>query len=295
MTRAVAYAHAGEILQGAVQRDGQIHRVLVSLSTPELRSTALFRPQSEGGLRVFPFWKRKSLRAAALALEAIGKATANGVIEISDEIPICRGWGSSTSDCVAVIRAVASCYSANLASEAIARIAQEAETSSDGTMFGDRVAAFLHCEGRVLEELGPSLPRLRMVAVEPASGTCGVSTDDLCRPRYTGAQLDCFNALIERTRAALRAGDSSGIGAVASASAAINQSFLPKPHYEAVTWVAEQTHAAGVAAAHSGTLLVLLYPDGEDAHDRLAEALARLSSRGLHNTRELRSWSGSPK
>jgi uncharacterized protein involved in propanediol utilization len=293
MTSAVAHGHAGEVLQGAVQSDGQIRRVLVSLPAPELRSTALFHPQCKGGLRVAPAWKRKSLRAVALTLETLGKTHASGVMELSDEIPVCRGWGSSTSDCVAAIRAVAACYSVNLAPQAIARIAQQAETSTDGTMFGDRVVAFLHCEGRALEELGPCLPRLRMLAVEPASAADGVCTDGLCRPQYTASQIDRFTVLLARIRAALRAGDATAIGAVASASAAINQSFLPKPHFDVTTCVAERTHAAGVAAAHSGTVLVLLYPDGEDAGERIAEARTRLVACGLHNTRELRSWSDS--
>lgn len=291
MTGAVAHGHAGEILQGAVQSGGQIRRVLVSLPAPELRSTALFHPQSEGGLRVLPLWKRKSLRAAALTLESLGKSGTSGVMELSDEIPICRGWGSSTSDCVATIRAVATCYSASLTPEAIARIAQQAETSTDGTMFGDRVMAFLHCEGRVLEELGPCLPRLRILAVEPAGAVEGVRTDRLRRPRYTSAQIDRFAILLARIRTALLARDAAAIGAVANASAVINQSFLPKPHFDVVTRVAERTHASGVAAAHSGTVLVLLYPDGDDTGERIAEARARLAACGLRKILELRSWS----
>ncbi len=291
MTRAVANGHAGEVLQGAVQSDGKIRRVLVSLPAPELRSIAVFHPQCEGGLRVLPSWKRKSLRAAALTLEALGETGANGLIELTDEIPTCRGWGSSTSDCVAAIRAVASSYGVNLAPETIARIAQQAEASTDGTMFGDRVVALLHCEGRPFEELGPCLPRLRMLAVEPAGADEGICTDRLCRPRYTTAQIERFTVLLSRTRAASRANDAAAIGAVASASAAINQAFVPKPHFEAVTGVAERTHAVGVAAAHSGTLLVLLYPDGEDAGEKITEARARLVACGLHTTRELRSWS----
>jgi uncharacterized protein involved in propanediol utilization len=289
MTSGTAHGHAGEILQGAIERDGEVRRILVSLPAPGLKSKAVFHPRRKGGLRVFPVWKRKSLRAAALALQTLGRSEESGVIELSDEIPVGRGLGSSTSDCVAAIRAVAAHFRAVCAPDTIARIAQQAEGSSDGTMFDHRVVAFLHCEGAVLEELGAALPKMRMLVVEPDGEARCVRTDELQRPRYSARQIDLFQRLRTRLRTALDAGDAAAIGAVASASAAINQSFLPKSHFDAVTQIGTQTQALGVAAAHSGTVLMMLYR--ESSHLQIAEARTMLAARGLEDIRELCTWS----
>jgi uncharacterized protein involved in propanediol utilization len=250
----------------------------------------VFCPLPEGGLRVHPAWKCKSLRAAALTLEMLGRSGQSGIIALSDEIPVCRGLGSSTSDCVAVIRAVAAHSQVVCGPETIARIAQQAEQSSDGAMFEGRVVAFLHCEGAVLEELGDSLPKMRMLVVEPGGVEC-VRTNELHRPQYSAAQIDLFHRLLARLRAALDVGDTAAIGAVASASAEVNQCFFPKPHFEVVASVAAQTRALGVAAAHSGTVLVLLYPEGADAGMQIAGARVTLAARGLDEVRELCTWS----
>jgi uncharacterized protein involved in propanediol utilization len=201
--------------------------------------------------------------------------------------------GSSTSDCVAVIRAMAQHCRTSLDPESIARIAHQAERSSDSTMFGGRVVAFLHTEGCALENLGASLPRLRVLAVEPPGPCEDVCTDLLRRPRYVAAQIESYNRLLIRLRGALERNDVAEIGAVASASAAVNQEFLPKPHFDAVTSVAARTQALGVAAAHSGTILALLYP--ENANGNIAAARDLLSAQKLDHVRDLRTWPDTPE
>jgi uncharacterized protein involved in propanediol utilization len=288
---AIAIGHAGEILQGSVCRNGRSRRVLVSLPTPELWAEATFTPSTEGALRVFPTWKRKSLRAAGLAFRQFGGPDASGSISISDNIPVCRGLGSSTTDCVAAIRAVARWFKASLPAETVASLAQQAEGASDSTMFGDEAVAFLHCEGSVLERFGKRLPHLRMLVVEPAPTPRGIRTERLRRPNYTVAQMDQFQELLTRLKAAVQLGDAHTVGAVATASATINQNFLPKPHFDFVMSVAGQTGALGVAAAHSGTVLVLLYEAGDKAPEKATEARVRLAERCLSISMDLKSGS----
>ena len=285
--RAAANGHAGEILQGAVQSAICLHRFLVSLPAPEFRSSAIFRPSSKGGLRVSPVWKQKSLRAARLVFQTFGAPDTSGSLRLSGNIPVCRGLGSSTSDCVAAIRAVATWCQVNPSAEAVAKLAQQAEGSSDSTMFGEQVVAFHHCEGTVHEYLGSELPLLRMLLVESLPASPGVRTDRLQRPDYTTAQIDCFAELLVKLKEAVKTCDARGIGSVATASAVINQNFFPKPHFGAVIQVADQSSALGVAAAHSGTLLVLLYEAGGDSNERVSEARARLATHSLSADRDL--------
>jgi len=285
--RASAIGHVGEILQGAAQSGSCLHRFLVSLPAPEFRASATFRPSSKGGLRVSPVWKQKGLRAANLAFHAFGSPDTSGLVRLSSNIPVCRGLGSSTSDCVAAIHAAAAWCQADPSAETVAKLAQQAEGSSDSTMFGEQVVAFRHCEGTVHEYLGKGLPLLRALLVESVPASRGVRTDRLQRPDYTATQIDCFAQLLSKLKETIQAGDARGIGAVATASATINQQYFPKPHFGPVIQVAEQSGALGVAAAHSGTLLVLLYAAEGDSGARISEARARLAGHGLSANQDL--------
>lgn len=284
-----AIGHAGEILQGVVESDGRLHRMLVSLPAPALQAKAAFRRSSRPGLEVFPRWRQKSLLAAELACREFGDLHLGGLIEIQSDIPVGCGLGSSTSDCVAAIRAVAKSCGGLATAESIARITQQAEGSSDGTMFEDCLVAFLHCEGRVHQYFDGRLPAFRMLIAEPAERNVRVNTDSLRRPDYSSNEIDCFHRLLAQLNAAVKTGDASAIGAVASVSSAINQRYLPKPHYDVVMRTAEQTGALGVAAAHSGTVLVLLYNDNLAADERVFEARRLLREYQLTVQLDLRS------
>ena len=102
--RAEAIGHAGEVLQGAVRLGDVVEPFLVTLPAPLFRSTATV--STANGWSVHPDWKTKALRAAQLACESWGQRSPLKIL-IDSEIPVARGCGSSTADCVAVIRAVA--------------------------------------------------------------------------------------------------------------------------------------------------------------------------------------------
>lgn len=289
-----AIGHTGEILQGAVFDGDRVRRVLVSLPVHGLWSRAEFRPAATSGLRVLPEWKQKSLRAARLTLEAFEGKKPSGVLRISSNIPVCRGFGSSTSDCVAAIRAVVAALGVSVSPEMIARIAQAAESSIDGTMFDGRLVALLHCEGVVHEYFAGSAPDLLVLVADTPPEGAGIETDSVRRPQYTSEQIELFQTLLRRLRRAVEKQDTREVGAVASASAGLNQAFAPKPHFVHVMRVAEQTSALGVAAAHSGTLLALLYAPGTAGEACIAEARRLLADSGLTTTPLLRtSRSGS--
>jgi uncharacterized protein involved in propanediol utilization len=288
---ATAHGHAGELLQGALLHEGELRRFLVSLPAPALRSCARFLPSSESELRVTPVWKCKSARAAQLMLAALGLPRQGGALLLSDEIPSGRGLGSSTSDCVAAMRAVALHYGARPTEEQLARLAHQAEQASDSTMFAGGLTAFLHCEGRLLERLEGAIPKLRMLTVEAREKLSPFHTNEAPRPHYSHEQMECFARLLGQLRAAIAVGDLRALGAVASASAAINQEFFPKPHYEPIAHIAQSTQALGLAAAHTGTVLTLLYPEQAHHDDRIQKAKAQLQFCGLSRVRELCTWS----
>jgi uncharacterized protein involved in propanediol utilization len=70
------------------------------------------------------------------------------------------------------------------------------------------------------------------------------------------------------------------VGRVASASAGINQRYLPKPHFSELMRLSEDVGAAGLQVAHSGTVAGLLFdprrPELEARVGRAEHGLDRL-------------------
>ncbi|EDY50606.1 GHMP kinase, partial [Streptomyces clavuligerus] len=158
-----APCHHGEILQG-VFRDGtgRARHALVTLPLdgPGTRARFVRRPGSPPEeLSVVPPDRTKALRAAALTLRECalrrGERPCGGTLRLRGDIPVGLGMGSSTSDVIAAVRAVADSYGLRLPPSAVARLAVGAERASDPLMLDGRPLLFAQREGRVLEVLGP--------------------------------------------------------------------------------------------------------------------------------------------
>ena len=77
-----------------------------------------------------PGGKWKARRAAEIALARLGRGGAGGRLTLRCRAPERLGLGSSTSDAVAAIRAVANAFGARVSAEEISAIAVEAEPES---------------------------------------------------------------------------------------------------------------------------------------------------------------------
>lgn len=287
-------AHHGEILQGVFEGSGgRLVRALATLPSGGFGSEARFEPAA-GDITVEPADRRKARRAAFLTARRLGRGVGcGGRLIVSGGAPVGWGMGSSTSDVVASIRAVADSFGEELAPEAIARLAVEAEGASDPVMFGDRALLFAHREGRVVECLGGRLPPLEVVGVRCPDSNGAVETLDLPEFRYTRHEVAAFAALLRLLRRAVRERSVRRVGEVASASARMNQRRLPKSGFEGTMEVARQTGAAGLNVAHSGCVAGLLFDPQDPAAEHRIEDARRLLAR-LH----LKSWRfkiGAPK
>lgn len=230
-------------------------RGLVTLPCPLYCSRATFTQDLSGQVRVLPGWREKARRAAELTLLEIGPGV-GGCLEIASDVPLGRGLGSSTSDVLAAIWAVADSFGLVLSPVGVARLAVEAETASDSLMFDRGAVLFAHREGTLIEDFGADLPPLHVLGF----GTGG-SVDTLAyQPaRYTEQELDVFGELRAKLRQALAARDCALMGQVATASTWINQKHLPIPHLDEVCAVAADVGALGVQTAHSGNVAGILF------------------------------------
>jgi uncharacterized protein involved in propanediol utilization len=271
---ASAPIHHGEILQGSFRVGGRIRRGLVTLPCPLYRAHATFRPVPGGTVRVRPSWREKALRAAELTLEEVSPST-GGCLEMDSDVPLCRGLGSSTSDVLAAIRAVANSFGIVLPPATVARLALQAETASDSLMFDQAAVLFAHCEGELIEDFGVPLPPLHVLGFGAGDPLSTLSS----RPaRYTGQELDRFNELWFLLRHAIAGQDTALLGEVATAGTRINQRHLPLPRFEEVCAAAAEAGAVGVHTARSGDIGGLLFdshaPD-LDFRVELAQKLLR--------------------
>lgn len=255
---ATAIGHAGEILQGAFRGADGIHRFLCSLPAPTLVSRAEIVPTPGQSLSVDPAWAWKALRAARLLVESELDREPECQVRIVSNIPVAKGCGSSTADVVATLRALRFYLRSPLDETALARLAVRAEGASDGPAL-PFPAIFRHREGEVEEALPGGFPPMQ-VMVADAQPESTVTTLTLALPRYSDGQLGAFGDLRRRLRLAFLNADAAGIGEIASASARLNQPYLPKPRLEEIIEMVERGGGYGVAAAHSGTALALLFP-----------------------------------
>ena len=107
---AIAIGHHGELIQGVFEGEkARLHRVLVTLPALRLKSEARFETSEITNLTVDPAHKAKAAAAARLTLDLL-KTTDGGTLSIKSSIPVGRGYGSSTADVVAAIRAVSSAH-----------------------------------------------------------------------------------------------------------------------------------------------------------------------------------------
>jgi uncharacterized protein involved in propanediol utilization len=257
-------AQHGELFQGQIEDDsGALTRCLLSLPCRSLSSTAEFTPDDSGTVIVFPPHKTKAKTVVELTLAYFTAHPIGGVLHIRSSIPEAKGYGSSTADCVASVLSVADAL--------------------HSFMFRSAVL-FAHRNGIVLEDYGKDVPPLDVVGVDAAEDEL---VDTLRHPPavYSWQQIQSFRTLSCALGRAIRTGDTCLLGRVATASARINEQFLPKPRFRELLNLAEQSGALGVSVAHSGTILSVLFDSRDPLLEQKRERLERgVDQLGITNT-----------
>jgi uncharacterized protein involved in propanediol utilization len=281
---ATCMAHHGEILQGVFSdAPGSLRRGLVTLPWAQRSVTAEFRPAMGPDIRVNPLARStaKALRAARLTLDDLQNPEIGGELILTGDIPVGKGCGSSTCDVVATIRAVADACQSVLTCEHIALLAVASEGAVDATMFAEAAILFGHRDGSVIEAFSRPLPPLEVLGFDTADEHRGVDTLRLEGSSYSVAEIDLFAALRVQLREAIETGDPHSVGSTASASAEVNQRFLPKPHFAQLQTICRESGAVGLQVAHSGTVAGFLFDVSDRRREkgiaRATEALGRLS------------------
>jgi uncharacterized protein involved in propanediol utilization len=273
-----AIAQHGELFQGAIcDEHGSLHRCLVSLPCPRLYSKGKFVSSDCNGVVVVPANKQKACCAAALTLTTLGAPFKGGILTLESNIPEGKGLGSSTADCTAAVLAVSAALQRRLAAHETAELVVRAETASGNIMF-ERVVLFAHREGKVLEQYLHPLPRMVMLGFDSEAERI-VETLHFPPAVYSTGEVEKFKVLTAALRRAIQTQDVRLLGRVATASAEINQRFLVKPLFREICDVMRESDALGVAVAHSGTVVAILFDYEDPGRERkITVALKLLAS-----------------
>jgi uncharacterized protein involved in propanediol utilization len=276
-----ASGHHGELLQGVFEdRNGRLHRGLVTLPLSRLVAKATFNPAPTPDVTTQPSSKVKAGLAAAKTLSHLG-VSEGGVLHIESNIPIGHGYGSSTADVVAAIRAVAAAHDVRLQPSRVSQLAVAAERASDALAFNGHAVLFAQREGAVLEDFGGSLPPLLLVGFK-AKGGRPINTLELPPARYDSLEIQQFRVLRALIAYAVRYQDPNCLGRAATASALLSQRHLPKQHLERVIDIAKAAGACGVQVAHSGSLLGILFDHaGKNLRQRAQSVATSVRSCGF--------------
>lgn len=266
----------GECVQGRLP-DG---RFFLITSPIGLSSRADFTIDlALGDVVVEPAGLDKSLGAVKRYLEE-ESLPASGVLSIDTPLGFGQGFGTSTGDITASLRAAAAAWGRSIAPARIARIAIDIEPT-DGSMYPGCVA-FAHREGVLLEPLG-ALPRFEAIVTLPGGTVDTAKFDEYRRDYFYGPrdQDDLLTAW-RMVRHANRTGDVGVMAAAATMSTRINEVLLPKLLFREMLEFAERTGIEGLMAAHSGTALAFIFDPMRPGYlDRLMAARAFVQSLGL--------------
>ena len=271
----------GELAQGMV--DGNYFLVTCPI---DMHSSAMVTLCEGGGRVDAPPDAPKSRRAVELTLAFLERKDVDVRLTLSSPLPRGKGMASSTADVSAAIAATAIALgeAENMPAKTIAEIALQIEPS-DGVMLPG-IAMLDHKRGSVMTTLGTP-PPMRVVALDFGGDVDTLAFNGVNRDGVLREMQPEFEEALDLVERGIRTGSAPEIGAGATRSAIANQRLLYKPQLDTVLRLAEDVGAVGVNAAHSGTVLGMLFEDdAELAEYAISQAWENLFGiRRIYNRR----------
>jgi L-threonine kinase len=179
--------------------------------------------------------------------------------------------GSSTADIAGTIYAVGQALGCPFSPRRVAELALEIEPT-DGSVFPD-VVIFDHRQGLIFESLGPP-PALGILCLDHGGEVDTVEFNRSDRSIALRETEPTTRRALQYIQEGFALQRPDLIGAGTTLSAQANQCILFKPTLDAVCRFAEDTGAVGVVAAHSGSVLGVLFDPGR-CDGRQLQRLAR--------------------
>ncbi|MDE2753678.1 MAG: hypothetical protein OXI83_13965 [Gemmatimonadota bacterium] len=190
-----------------------------------------------------------------------------------DEIPRGVGFGSSTADLGAALRAAADALDLPEPCDAVVRAALQVEPTSGSLIPG--IVLFDHRKGTIREPLGPP-PPLNILCIRLPGEVDTVAFNRRLPARLPGHALRAWDGAFRLCADGIARGDLRRIGAASTASAEAARYLGCPPAPTGLAICARESGSVGVVRAHSGTVWGLLYPATETpAPEEVADMLCR--------------------
>lgn len=196
-------------------------------------------------------------------------------LSVESDLPVGKGMASSSADISAACQAAALMAAGKrLTCDEIADIALAIEPT-DG-IFYPEIIMFDHVEGKIRRQLGNPPPM--NIAVFDAGGEVDTLAFNDRKDLATLNQAKELQiaAAVELVAKGLATGDARLIGQGATMSAIANQTILYKPCLSQVINISRDFGAVGICAAHSGTVLGVMFSATAMAgHDACIKEIGR--------------------
>ncbi|WP_090236121.1 kinase [Fictibacillus solisalsi] len=266
-----AFGTFGELLQGI--RNENDKDFLVTLPIANFSRAAFTCIPTVNSLTIYPSNKLKSLNLANNILRHYG-LPAGGHLYIQSNLPIGKGFASSSADLVAVIRAISDCFQIHIPLEEAQNFLAEIEPT-DGVMY-DGVVSFYHREVELCKFIG-QLPPLSIVGIDEGGIVDTVEFNKVPK-NFSSMDKAYYEELLKDLTKAIENGDEGAIGKVSTTSALMHQRIRPKRTLNQVVAICEEVKGLGIAIAHSGTCIGILLSNSDDQfHQKMAAAKEKLS------------------
>ena len=214
----------------------------------------------------------KTRQAVAIALDELtaqlGIDHLSAQVSIANPIPPGKGMGSSSADITAAIGALGNAAGHPFPPDSIARIALSVEPT-DGVMFPG-ITLFDHRQGSVVEPLGPP-PPMEVIVIDPGGVVDTLEFNRIDRTQQWQEIADHTAEALSLVREGIRRSDPALVGRGATISALSGHPPASAQWVARAAAFAEEQRAAGINAAHSGTVVGILL----DAQQRRSKPLYR--------------------
>ncbi|GGN38534.1 hypothetical protein GCM10012285_14600 [Streptomyces kronopolitis] len=231
-------------------------------------------------LGITPDDRVKALSAFELLSAELGHGAPDCTIEIDSNIPVAKGYASSTADILATAQLCIRSLHPQTPEPVVRALALSVARKLE---YGDYllhpgVAACAQRTHRLLHAYRTDL-RWTIVGIDEGGW---VRTEEFHQERPDDpGKARVYAQLFAQLDTALRADDYAAAAEVASRSAELHNDRLPKKSLEDLRRIQQDLGALGVCVAHSGTLAGLIFSRHQPDHDlRVRECRAQLSACG---------------
>ncbi len=257
----------GELVQGTT---GDCN-FLISFPIDRYSSVAVRLTKEHQEILVFPSWCTKVQQAVAATLDFLQIQGFGAVVQVETQLPVGKGWASSSADIIAAISSTAACFNKRLSYREIANLALAIEPTD--SIFLPGLAIFDHLQGTIMESIGPAVP-LEVLAIEfnNTIDTLDFNSQADLTKKNREKEQQVYHAM-QLVRQGIREGCPQKVAEGATISALAHQNILFKPFLEEIYSLSLSYNALGICIAHSGTTIGILYDKRKGCDKRLSSQL----------------------